>query len=586
MENSINKTFQLGIKVLTPLHVGGGKEKEWANNLDFVQDNNKVYKLSQSKLMGAFQKDPNELAAIFAGNGTVSLKNKIKNLPLIAEQTFEFPFATSREIKSLIRTGVVSHPYIPGSSLKGALWSILFKHFGGDERNVKGIMGKIDDGSNFMRFIKVSDAHFEKTDLAQTKIFNLYDNPPHSGKNWKGGWKHGKGFTNDSLGGRFRGAFEEVNPKFAITYEIIPPQEIGQVNINFGALSFNKFWKHKESSQKRNHSFQKKQELITSDEQAFIFKIINEHTKSYIDKEIAFFQQYPNKETSQIIASYQWLKEQLPEDNNYCLLKMAAGSGFHSITGDWQYDNYDLPLWTEGGNRGKKKYKSRKIAIKKIKRELQFSPMGFVLLGSLDEINDLGLTIQEREIRQAEKERQAAIEKQRAAEKVKLAEERRLAAEKEQAQQAMEQKAKISFNAADTIEKLETFCKEFPNSELMSQAKEKILTLRQAVNQKAAADAREADLAFENYDLNAIKNYLKNFTKKYKKGFEFSDKQKSQIADALKKSWELEHQKPVNKNAFYKKKKLILFPKFPWTDIVNWIGKEKAEELFNQLNEK
>jgi hypothetical protein len=72
----------------------------------------------------------------------------------------------------------------------------------------------------------------------------------------------------------------------------------------------------------------------------------------------------------------------IPSDGSSCLMKMSAGVGFHSITGDWQYDDYDkTKLWTDGRHAGKKKYKSRKIA--EYNHRLQL--MGFVRLHALSQ---------------------------------------------------------------------------------------------------------------------------------------------------------------------------------------------------------
>jgi hypothetical protein len=71
----------------------------------------------------------------------------------------------------------------------------------------------------------------------------------------------------------------------------------------------------------------------------------------------------------------------IPDDDSYCLLKMSVGVGFHSITGDWQYEDYDQTgIWTENRNAGKKKYKSRKTA--EYNGQLQL--MGFVKLRALN----------------------------------------------------------------------------------------------------------------------------------------------------------------------------------------------------------
>jgi hypothetical protein len=59
----------------------------------------------------------------------------------------------------------------------------------------------------------------------------------------------------------------------------------------------------------------------------------------------------------------------MPENGQSCILKMAAGSGFHSITGDWQFDDYSIDgvdtsrKISRGTLKNVKSAKSRKIAI-------------------------------------------------------------------------------------------------------------------------------------------------------------------------------------------------------------------------------
>lgn len=82
---------------------------------------------------------------------------------------------------------------------------------------------------------------------------------------------------------------------------------------------------------------------------------------------------------------------------------MSAGSGFHSITGDWQFDDYSKTgTWTNGKNTGKQKYKSRKIAI----HDDKFDLMGFVKISLLSE---------EEKIRRAEQKKQQQEERAKAA---------------------------------------------------------------------------------------------------------------------------------------------------------------------------
>ena len=111
-----------------------------------------------------------------------------------------------------------------------------------------------------------------------------------------------------------------------------------------------------------------------------LFHIINQVTKTYLLKERAFFEKYSAERSDELIDNVNALLEFIPDDDSYCLLKMSAGVGFHSITVDWQFDDYSQTgYWMEGRNAGKKMYKSRKTA--EYKGHLQL--MGFVKLRAL-----------------------------------------------------------------------------------------------------------------------------------------------------------------------------------------------------------
>lgn len=589
MKQSVNKNYTLGIKVLTPLHIGGGAEKDWVSELDFIQNGNRVYKINQRKLMSQFENSPNDLAEIFSGNAGVSLSQKLgKNIESVSERIFDFPFNASRELKAAIKTGVESKPFIPGSSIKGAIWSILFKHFGGNESNVKTLMGKTTDGSNFMRFIKISDAPFDETILVQSKIFNLF-NTTQTGNNWKGGWKHGGNWTDINLASTGRWS-EEVNSRFATTYEVIPSQQVSEISLNLGSEQLRNY------KDNTGYNFSSKMTELVDGGEKKLFEIINNHTKSYIQKEIDFLSKYENQETPKIIESFEWLKSQISEDNNFCILKMAAGSGFHNITGDYQFNDYDLPLWTENdyrkygiSRRRKEKlkgkmFKSRKIAIQKQQGQLHFSPMGFVLLAPLEMINKVGITQIQLEKIQAEERRAAEAAKIREQENQRIAQEEKVKAEQEQVRLEMETKAQEAFQKANTIDLFEKFTADFPESQLLLKAQEKILQLRQEANLQAAQEAQEEIIQLSDYRFIAIKNVLNNYFKQYR-NFKFSENQEIQIVEALKKSWTIENQNP-KKSAFMKKGKILPLNKFPWTDVKKWVGEDKAIQLFDELNHK
>ena len=111
----------------------------------------------------------------------------------------------------------------------------------------------------------------------------------------------------------------------------------------------------------------------------FLHKLNTRFFKS-VFKEYNFFDGYNSRvDFGQNILNRISQLQQMKLKPNECLFKMSAGSGFHSITGDWQFDDYSISK-VEGhknrkgtishtskgiNNEGKevKSAKSRKIAI-------------------------------------------------------------------------------------------------------------------------------------------------------------------------------------------------------------------------------
>ena len=136
---------------------------------------------------------------------------------------------------------------------------------------------------------------------------------------------------------------------------------------------------------------EKKNKLMSSDI-SHLFSIINSVTKAYLLKEKKFFETYPVERSDEIVDNIDHLISLIPDNGSSCLLKMSAGVGFHSITGDWIYPDYDdTDYWQTGKDAGKKKYKSRKIS--EYNGLLQF--MGFVRLRRLpiEELESISQTL-------------------------------------------------------------------------------------------------------------------------------------------------------------------------------------------------
>ena len=383
--DTLNEKYNIEITVLSPLSIGVGADKDLVKGLDFVVKNNKAYLLNMKKMIRNGV-DIQSLTTYYANKDAEAILKKVEGiLDVVSDKQFDRPVNSDNDIKSFVKNELSGKPIIPGSSLKGAVRSVILDYLLAGRKperlKEKDYFGDSTKGDELMRFIKFSDAEFDETALVNIKIFNLYN----SEGRWRGGWKHSANNTTASY---------QPNG-FNTLYESVLPEQKGICSIMLSKTAFDRI---------KGHIKQLEKEKLLSIKE--LFKIINQHTQNHIAKEIAFFSKYPTDNTEKIIECLEQIQEQIPNDHSACVLKMSAGSGFHSITGDWQYDDY-----TKTGinnKNGKHKYKSRKIAV----HGDCFSLMGFVMLQIISEEE-----IAKRRKVKEEEERQKAAEKQAAQEK-------------------------------------------------------------------------------------------------------------------------------------------------------------------------
>ncbi len=544
MEDLLNKKYSVELEVLTPLHVGAGSEKDWMKGADYIEDNGKIYVLNQKKLLKNISVD--ELANFLVEKDDRGLKNKISGSPeTVSDLVFNSPASTDNDIKVFIKNGLTNKPIVPGSSVKGAICSVLFTYLRNNQTNPEAVFGSTKDGENFMRFFKVSDADFDETALVNTKIFNLYGSTP----NFKGGWKHSGKKTTD----------EFQTTGFNTIYEVLLPGKRGMLTLALSDKAFDNFYK--------NGQPQKKSEIVHKEPSQKLFAIINQHTKAYIDKEIAFFKKYTNNETDKIIHTLEMVKNQIPADNSSCVFKKAAGSGFHSITGDWQFDDYSVDKVEDKKNRqgrvtghiakfrGNKTAKSRKIAVD----GENFYLMGFVKLTLLsDEIKA-----------KKEAERQARIEEEKQKEAERKAKEK---AEQERIEAEKRARAEAARKAAEEQIAKEKKDREERQRLLAQRAEEE--KQRQIANVKQREKVKKQGLAV-----------LKEQTDFYK-GIKLIKEYKKQVGGSIKPD-QLEHIAEFVTNLYNPDdNKWRSFNKAYWKNIKQLVNKDIARQWFDELTNK
>ena len=371
----INKKYTVTAQVLTPLSIGQGSEKDWVHGVDFLtaeDDDGRLwmYHLNIAKMIEVGV-DVNRISSLFANGKPQEIKQLVGNkLSQVSDFQMRLPIngiaGLANPIKSFLRNPLTNRPVLAGSSLKGAIRSVLFADLAKDENKRKlkeerdpnaCIFGEMKNGSDFMRFIRVGDFEFEKTCLVNTKIYNLHQ----EGREWEGGWKHGANNTNTS--------FDPIG--FNTLYECLPPDATAKGSIMFADKLF--------AMIPNQPLWSKKQNIISAPDIAIkICDIINDHTFNYLNKEMDFFVEYWQGDgSSNIREQIEYLQDMIDNcDTNQCILKMSAGAGFHAITGDWQFDDYTDAAQLDR-KRGGELPKSRKIAVSGTKA---FAPMGFIKL--------------------------------------------------------------------------------------------------------------------------------------------------------------------------------------------------------------
>lgn len=365
-----DKKYPIELEVITPLSVGAGNDNEWVKGLDFVQKDGKVYVIDMQKAAAAGV-DVEALTVLFLKSDergiSQLLGNKIEEL---SRYVFDLPAKTDNNIKTFLRTQFYDKPLVAGSSIKGSIRSALFNFLRTNEEKNEEVFGTMKDGTDFMRFIRIGDVEMPSTVLVNTKIFNLRGH----GSDWQGGWKHR---STDREGNSHTDAHYDALG-FNTLYECVAPGKNGFGNIS---LAVNAFSLLEKFGNVRSPYASKKRTLL-NEPINFLFQVINDVTKAYLQKEHDFFQKYDAERSDEVLSCIESLLSMIPADGSSCLLKMSAGVGFHSITGDWQYDDYDkTKMWTDPRHAGKKQYKSRKIA--EYNHRLQL--MGFVRLLALSQ---------------------------------------------------------------------------------------------------------------------------------------------------------------------------------------------------------
>lgn len=371
---------------VTPVHIGAGQEKKMIYGVDYFYDTeeNKVIIIDQSKAYSMMPPAQKELYINYLAEGKTNmffkrfenLREEIIKSSAIARINSPSGDPQNNEIFPMISSPGKNgrQVYIPGSSIKGALRSVIYawlydkikRNYKQEEKNYETeFFGKIDN--NLMSFIHVSDAPVSGTRIIKTKLYNLRKEDQEIYAGWK----------ND----RFNTS-SDFMPEGFLTY--LEAVSVGtkfefSVKINVERINYLK--------KQRTGNLPPNLHLIENITLKELFGIINWHSRRYLTAEKDFFNHYSSGEdySEDIIEEITRIIQLIPSDNNKCIFHLGFGSGFHGITGDWKFsgDHINTPT----SKKEMPKYKSRRMFFRKIKGKTGYSfmPLGFILLEAVAE---------------------------------------------------------------------------------------------------------------------------------------------------------------------------------------------------------
>lgn len=363
-------THAVKMEVMTPVHVGMGTEKSLIRGLDFDVNGRAFRVFDQGQLLKKLDKNSLSIVSSFLAQANyedmrqyLTKKNVLDDISTLYESVSDFLGAN--EIRTTIRNGV-GKCYIPGSSIKGAIRSVLAANLWNrrhGDLNETSVLGGIND--SLLRFLQVTDCMLEN----QPMIFpvKIYSGDEQPRGNKFGSWKDNK------IGGHTENFSSN---KFVTFYEMLPDESSGKITsgefrINWGTNAFVR-------QQNRIPNLQ----IFDNEKGIFwLIKIIQEHTNRFLNAELDFFDTFYNQDLDEdFFSDLNFLIAENKKSENSCLLRIGANVGWHSITGDWKYAGKHVQATDTNRHNRNIQYKTRKIGFHKDNYGMRFFLPGFIKL--------------------------------------------------------------------------------------------------------------------------------------------------------------------------------------------------------------
>ncbi len=312
------------ITTLSSVHIGSG---------DFLQQNTDFVFGTEGEEEFLYVVDPKKILNVIGSenieNWLLSIERKedtklfvsryVKNItPVDYSERKILNFATIRStdtLKECIHNGM-GFPYIPGSSIKGAIRTAVLATYSdkinNPENKIKDFKGKVsakqiegelfgkDPNKDIFRFIQVGDAYFDTDTVISTKLINLNIT------------------SSDSL----------IDKKKSQLVEAIRPNVDSFLQIKVNKEQYEWVSSHQNSNVGTLY------EGMSSLPK--LFKLINQYTKKLVNEEIEYWKDADKTGGETYVENMQTILNEINScKEGECVLRLGHASGWRFITGAW-----------------------------------------------------------------------------------------------------------------------------------------------------------------------------------------------------------------------------------------------------------
>ncbi len=293
--------FKVKLTTLTPVNIGSGEIL--SQFCDYVYDKGFIYYLDYDLIAQELLKMPDgeklidEFVAIVRAQAGGSVQNRFRIKGFLENTGLDFKNFASKKIavdgetKEQIQLQVKSggRPYIPGSSLKGAIRTAIISYFfaPNSEKNIKDvrgyigqdILGKFND--DILKFLQVSDSMpFEEEDLGIVKFY------------------------------RFNLKTDKMD--IPVVKEVIPPSRESTFIIGFKA---------------KKGQVDSRFEFLEEGKGDIVFEMINKYSRKNVENEMEYLKRSNSSELQDVKEFYNGLLDVISSADNTKEAYLRIGSG-------------------------------------------------------------------------------------------------------------------------------------------------------------------------------------------------------------------------------------------------------------------